>query len=269
MKGNVIKIQRLSTVTYKFFSPSGNVVVVDPWLTDDPLWPLSERTAEKLKEIDVIAITHAHFDHSAGINEIVRQNEEIAVIAQFEYALSLRRRGIKNAIPIGIGATFEYRGINFSMVSASHTHSEMTEGGKTEVVGTAAGYVIEFENRKKVYVSGDTGLTADMKFVVADYYKPQISILPVIGLFMMEPEQAAYAANAIGSTYVIPSHDFPREISEAANPDGYRRFLEESPTGGSEVDTYKKVERFMEIMKKDYSHIRTIYIPIGGTIEID
>ena len=50
---------------------------------------------------------------------------------------------------------------------------------------------------------------------------------------------------------------------------GYRRFLEESPTGDSEVDSYKKVERFMEIMKKDYSHIRTIYVPIGGTIEID
>jgi L-ascorbate metabolism protein UlaG (beta-lactamase superfamily) len=45
--------------------------MVDPWLANDPLWPQKERVPEKLKEIDVIAITHAHFDHASGINEIV------------------------------------------------------------------------------------------------------------------------------------------------------------------------------------------------------
>ena len=264
-----MKIQRLSTVTYKFFSTSGKVVMVDPWLTGDPLWPLSERTTQKLSQIEVMAITHAHFDHAAGIGEIAQHNEEVKVIAQFEYALSLRKRGIKNAIPVGIGGTFEYQGIRFSMVSASHTNSEMTEEGNSQIVGTSAGYVIEFEDRKKVYVSGDTGLMADMKFVVGDYFKPQISILPVIGAFMMDPEQAAYAANVIGSRYVIPSHDFPRDISEAADPDGYRIFLENSPTDGAELNSYIMVERFMEIMKKDYPHIKVIYIPIGETIEIE
>lgn len=259
-----MKIQRLSTVSFKFFSPKGKVVMVDPWLTNDPLWPLTERSHEKLKEIDVVAITHAHFDHASGINEIVQQNENAFVIAQFEYAFSLQGRGVKNVIPTNFGTTVDFQGIRFSMVSASHTSTEMDQEGKSEVVGTAAGYVIEFENGQKVYVSGDTGLTADMKFVVADYFKPQISILPVIGLFMMEPEQAAYAANAIGSKYVIPSHDFPKQVSEAANPEAYKEFIKQFPV----QDTYKKVETFMEIMKKDYPHIKTLYIPIGGTVEI-
>jgi L-ascorbate metabolism protein UlaG (beta-lactamase superfamily) len=167
-------------------------------------------------------------------------------------------------IPTNFGTTVDFQGIKFSMVSACHTSATMDGKGKSEVVGTAAGYVIEFENGQKVYVSGDTGLTADMKFVVADYFKPQISILPVIGLFMMEPEQAAYAANAIGSKYVIPSHDFPKQPSDAANPEGYREFIKQFPVW----DTYKKVEAFMEIMKKNYAHINTVYIPIGGTVEI-
>ena len=55
--------------SYKLFSTKGKIVVVDPWLTNDPYWPLSERGPEKLKEIDVIAITHAHFDHSSEIDE--------------------------------------------------------------------------------------------------------------------------------------------------------------------------------------------------------
>jgi len=259
-----MKIQRLSTVSYKFFSPKGKVVMVDPWLANDPLWPLSERSHEKLKEIDVVAITHAHFDHASGVNEIVQQNENVFVIAQFEYAFSLRGRGVKNVIPTNFGTTVDFQGIKFSMVSASHTSTEMDQKGKPEVVGTAAGYVIEFEDGQKVYVSGDTGLTADMKFVIADYFKPQISILPVIGLFMMEPEQAAYAANAIGSKYVIPSHDFPKQPSDAANPEAYKEFIKQFPV----QDTYKKVEAFMEIMKKNYPHIKTVYIPIGGTAEI-
>lgn len=260
-----MKIQRLSTSSFKFYSPQGKVVVIDPWLTNDPLWPLAERTQAKLREIDVMAITHAHFDHASGINEIVQENENAFVIAQFEYAMLLLQRGLKNVIPIGMGATADFQGIKFSMVSAAHTSSEMLPDGKMEIVGTAAGYVIEFENGKKVYASGDTGLTADMKFVVGDYYKPEISILPVTGLMLMEPEQAAYAASVTGCSYVIPFHDFPREISDVANPEGYREFLKQFPV----QDSYKKVDRFMEIIEKEYPQIKAVYIPIGGTVEID
>ena len=259
-----MKIQRLSTVSYKFWSPKGKVILVDPWLTNDPLWPLAERTPKKLSEVDVIAVTHAHFDHSSGINEIVQQNENASVIAQSEYGYSLIGRGIKNVIRMNMGATIELHGIKFSMVSASHTSSEMDEEGKVQVVGVAVGYVMEFENRLKIYVSGDTGLTADMKFVVSDYYKPQISILPVTGVFVMEPEQAAYAANVIGSKYVIPSHDFPKKVSDAANPNAYEEFVKRFPV----LDSYKKVNTFTEIMKNHYPHIETIYIPIGGLAEI-
>jgi hypothetical protein len=52
--------------------------------------------------------------------------------------------------------------------------------------------------------------------------------------------------------------------SDAANPEGYKEFAKQSPV----LDTNKKVETFMEIMKKDYPHIETVYIPIGGTVEI-
>ena len=259
-----MKIQRLSTVTWKFFSPSGKIVVVDPWLTNDPLWPVKERSREKLKEIDVVAVTHGHFDHSSGIMEIAQANENVLVIAQFEYAFSLLAQGVKNVAPTNYGATVDFQGIKFSMVPAWHTSTVMDPEGKPIPVGMPAGYVIQFENGLKVYVSGDTGLTADMKTVVAEFFKPDISILPVIGMFMMEPEQAAYAANMIGSKYVIPAHDFPKELSEAANPQAYSEFVKQFPV----QDTYDKVKVFTRIMEKEYPHIKTIYIPIGGSAEV-
>lgn len=259
-----MKIQRLSTCSFKFYSSQGKVVMVDPWLTNDPLWPIAERTPEKLKEIDVIAVTHAHFDHASGIDEIVEQNNKVFIIAQYEYAISLLGRGIKNVIPMGIGATVEFQGMKFSQVSAAHTNSQTLSDGKMEVVGTSVGYVIEFENNIKVYVSGDTGLTADMKFVVGDFFKPDISILPTTGAFVMEPEQAAYAANVTGCRYVIPCHDFPRTISEAANPEAYAEFVKQFPV----LDSYKKIDKFIEIVKQQHPQITSLYIPIGDTATI-
>ncbi|HUJ68342.1 MAG TPA: MBL fold metallo-hydrolase, partial [Syntrophorhabdales bacterium] len=94
-----MKIQRLSASNFKIYSPRGKVIMVDAWLTGDPFWPKPERTPEKLREIDVLAITHAHFDHAAGIDEIARQNEKVSVIAQYEFAFSLLGRGIKNVVP--------------------------------------------------------------------------------------------------------------------------------------------------------------------------
>ena len=92
------------------------------------------------------------------------------------------------------------------------------------------GYVIEFEDKRKVYASGDTGLTADMKFVVGDYYQPDISLLPATGGPNMEPEQAAYAAHATGCRIAIPFHDFPRNVSDAADPQGYAEFVKGIPS---------------------------------------
>jgi L-ascorbate metabolism protein UlaG (beta-lactamase superfamily) len=93
--------------------------MIDPWLTNDPLWPVAEKTPDKLKEIDVIAITHTHFDHASGIDEILQQNENALVITQFEHALSLMGRGVKNVAATNYGATVEYEGIKFNMVPAS------------------------------------------------------------------------------------------------------------------------------------------------------
>ena len=260
-----MKIQRLSASNFKFYSPQGKVVVVDAWLTGDPFWPQSEKTPEKLGEIDVLAITHAHFDHAAGIDEIAKQNGKVSIIAQYEFAFSLIGRGIKNVVPTSFGGTAEIQGIKFSAVPAFN-QPIMDAQMNSQIVGTPMGYVIEFEDGRKVYASGDTGLTADMKFVVGDYYKPDIAILPATGGPNMEPEQAAYAANATGCSIAIPFHDFPRSISDAADPKGYAEFVKGDPF--SALDSYKRIDRFMETLRDKYPHIKGVYIPIGGAAEI-
>ena len=73
-------------------------------------------------------------------------------------------------------------------------------------MGEAAGYVITFEDGLKVYHSGDTSLMGDMKTIIGEFYKPDVAILPIGGVFTMGPEEAAYATKLISPQIVIPEH---------------------------------------------------------------
>ena len=57
-----------------------------------------------------------------------------------------------------------------------------------------------------IYVSGDTGIMADMDWM-GDYYKPDIGILSAGGHFTMDMKGAAYAARRyFDFKTVIPCH---------------------------------------------------------------
>ncbi|MFH1462726.1 MAG: MBL fold metallo-hydrolase [bacterium] len=79
--------------------------------------------------------------------------------------------------------------------------------GPYAYTGAPLGYVVEFENGVKFYVAGDTGISADMKLVVGDYYKPDVAILPIGNFFTMGSKEAAYATSLVNpKKYVIPAH---------------------------------------------------------------
>lgn len=66
--------------------------------------------------------------------------------------------------------------------------------------GTGFGYLIEAEG-KILYYAGDSSFTPEMAKVKAD-----IIILPVGGTFVMDPREAAKAAEIIDPKLAIPSH---------------------------------------------------------------
>ncbi len=93
-------------------------------------------------------------------------------------------------------------------------------------VGEPVGYVIEFENGAKFYIAGDTGLMADMKLVIGDYYRPDVAVLPIGGWYTMGPKEAAFATSLIRpSSYVIPYHYASYPIFPQS-PDGFFKEME-------------------------------------------
>lgn len=83
----------------------------------------------------------------------------------------------------------------------------LDENGLQGYDGLANGFVLTFTNGLKVYLTGDTGPTSDMAFVVRGIYHPNLTVANMDSLNNMGPEEAAYAMKELVRTAaVIPSH---------------------------------------------------------------
>jgi L-ascorbate metabolism protein UlaG (beta-lactamase superfamily) len=82
-------------------------------------------------------------------------------------------------------------------------------------LGPPGGYVIRFTNGLTAYLTGDTGLHAEMQAVMRDFYKANLMELNY-GQSALTPEAAAYAVN----TLVQPAAVILSHVNEAATTGG-------------------------------------------------
>src|SRR5690606_33631597 len=52
----------------------GKVIVIDPWLVTNPKTPDQYKKLEALGKVDLILVTHAHFDHMADAPALAKLN---------------------------------------------------------------------------------------------------------------------------------------------------------------------------------------------------
>lgn len=198
--GKEVKITYLGHAAFKFVSPKGVVIYIDPFLSQNPKTPPELKVVEKA---DLILVTHGHGDH-VGDTVAIAEKTNARIVVQPELGRYLTRKGAKNVTGMNKGGTFTSHGIAITMVHAIHS-SSVTEGDQVIYTGEPAGFVIRFENGFTLYHAGDTGVFGDMK-IISEIYKPELSILPIGSHFTMDPKEATYAAKLLGSKYVIPIH---------------------------------------------------------------
>jgi L-ascorbate metabolism protein UlaG (beta-lactamase superfamily) len=193
------QITWLGHATFELRFDSGEVLVTDPWIEGNPAYPKDH----KLKRVDAIAVSHAHSDHMSDVIPLAKQFQP-KVVAIFETAAWLGKKGAKNTIGMNKGGTVDLGFVQMTMTHALHSCS-IQDGDDLIYGGEAAGYVFTFKDGRRAYFAGDTSVFSDMS-LIGDLYKPELAFLPTGDYYTMGPEQAALAACLLKVKTVIPMH---------------------------------------------------------------
>jgi L-ascorbate metabolism protein UlaG (beta-lactamase superfamily) len=157
------------------------------------------------------------------------------------------------------GGSVTVGGVRIATVAALHSNGldpdyiggelgkAMKEAGIAGDVGLATGYVVRFSNGLVVYLSGDTGITADQELVVRNHYNAKLAVMNIGDGFTTGPAEAAYVINdLVKPAAVIASH-----ANEVGTVNGKVR-------AGSKTDSFIKATKV------------PVHVPLSGkTMEFD
>ncbi len=207
----------LGHAAFKITSINGKVILIDPWITDNPSCPIK---VEDLDGVDLILVTHDHFDHVGSTKEIVEKKGGV-VVANVETAMKLKDQGIpeKNILYEGyglnIGGSVDIDGIKITMVEATHSTAS----------GAPCGYVVKLEDGTTIYHAGDTGIFYGME-LIGRMYPLDLALVPIGSTFTMDPYQAAWSLKLLNPKKAIPMHYKTFPIIEQT-PDNFLRLARE------------------------------------------
>jgi L-ascorbate metabolism protein UlaG (beta-lactamase superfamily) len=222
----------LGQAAFRITTPGGKVIVIDPWLKQNPLTPPEYKNLEALGKVDVLLVTHGHLDHFADAPALAQMHQ----VPMYGPGDMNQTVGVLGILPSNLAPRFNKSGtvspapgIRVTAVHAEHSSVIVWKNpasGKDEVHpgGEPVGYIIELENGFRIYHMGDTGLFLDMKFI-ADYYKPDLVLMPIGGHFTMDPTDAAFATREwLKPKFVIPMHYGANPLGKGT-PDQFMRSL--------------------------------------------
>ena len=188
----------------------GKSVLIDPWFQKTPerLVPPAA-TVMSLPKIDVILITHEHFDHwnASEVEAIAGRNfSQVLAPSQVVSQLNLPPR-LK--INVSAGESFNLEGLDFTVTQASHPQSTYP-----------VGFVLS-DGQKSVYHAGDTYDFAGLSRINAD-----AALLPIGGTYTMDVLSAVTALKKVRAKYGVPMHyDTFKNIR--ADPDEFAKRVKE------------------------------------------
>ena len=211
-----IKVQWLGQAAFKITTLEGKVIVIDPWLVTNPKTPAEFKKLEALGKVDLVLVTHGHFDHMADAPDIAKMNnaplwapaglsQTFGTLGILPVALANRMNKSGTVMPVGPK-------VKVTLVRAEHSSeivwkNPATDKNESHPGGEPGGFIIEFENGFKLWHMGDTGVFGDMK-LIGEMMKPDLILIPIGGgQFVMNPADAAMVTREfIKPKTVIPMH---------------------------------------------------------------
>lgn len=195
-KGNgKIVVTWLGHAAFEVVSPGGTRLLIDPFLKGNPSTPAAFQDLTRYKP-DAILVSHSHGDHKGDAEEIASASGA-KVVGAFELIGVMK---VPDAQKLGgnVGGHFKVGDATIHLVPAMHG---------SEPGGRPLGFVVEFDNGKSVYHTGDTWIFSDMK-LIQDIFEPDILLLNTGGgPFTQSPEVAKLAVRKFfRPKTIIPMH---------------------------------------------------------------
>jgi L-ascorbate metabolism protein UlaG (beta-lactamase superfamily) len=189
----------LGHAAFRFDTPRGARVYVDPFLHGNPKCPPDEVEPER---VDLILLTHGHGDH-VGDTVSLHQRFGCPVVALVELHHWLAARGVEEnmAHAPNKGGTATVGDVRVTLTDAHHSSS--SEDGA--YLGEPAGLVVGIDGGPTVYFAGDTNVFSDMA-LIRRIYEPDVAVLPIGDHFTMGPKEAAVALELLGVRRCVPCH---------------------------------------------------------------
>src|SRR6266540_846758 len=217
---------------FKIVTPSGKVLLVDPWLTN-PVFEKAKDELAALEHVDLILVTHGHSDHVGNAVEIGKRTRA-KLVATFDLSTAIvSALGYPSELADmettgHMGGTLTLLGgeVAVTFVRAWHGSAVSKEETAPSVyAGNPAGLVIAIRGGPTIYHTGDTDLFSDMA-LVSRFHKIDIMLVCIGDHFTMGPDRAAEAVKLVKARTVIPMHYGTFPIL-TGTPDAFGRELKE------------------------------------------
>jgi L-ascorbate metabolism protein UlaG (beta-lactamase superfamily) len=198
------------------FEADGNALIIDPFITNNPLLDISVNDIR----VDTIILTHAHGDHvgvtdksPAGDTITIAKRNNAAVFCNYEMGNWFAKNGVPgHLISQGNpGGTVRGNWVDVKFTKAFHSSS--FEDGSYG--GVACGVILR-TGGYTVYHAGDTELFGDMALIGEENI--DLAILPIGDSFTMGVDDSIKAVKLLKPKYVAPCHynTFPPIVQDVA-----------------------------------------------------
>lgn len=197
-----VKMEWLSWSIFRFTSPTGKVVLTNPFVTN----PDSPVKVDDFPKVDVILVADGHADEVGSTDEIaVKTGAKIVTTWEMWFTwFEPRKVPAAQLLRSNPGELNRIDGITIRNVNSVHG-----SGTPDKAYGGAAmGFMVTFENGLTVYFAGSTALTMDMQ-LWGMLYKPDVAILPLLS--RSDPKDIAHMVRLLRTENpnlktIIPHH---------------------------------------------------------------
>lgn len=179
-QAGTVKLEWLTWSFFRFTSPSGKVILTNPYVTGNADAGPAGIKVEEITKADLILIPNGHRDEIGDAVAIAKATGA-RIVAPFELGSWFASRGVPDAQVVrrNPGTRFVWEGITIRVVGSVHGSGSGSDS-PSELApifgGAAAGFMITFENGYTVYFTGSSAATQDMA-MWAEAYKPDAMIV--------------------------------------------------------------------------------------------